>query len=94
MLVLHSWELFALLAAIAWWTGCPLLWGYLGGASMHLVLDIAFNGEFLTTNIVAFYSFAYRAAHGFKGAALMGQRYPAVPEKFWSAFFRGASWGD
>ena len=94
VLVLHSWELFALLAGIAWWTGCPLLWGYLGGSSMHLLLDIAFNGELLPTNIVAFYSFAYRAGHGFEGAALLGQRYPAVPEKFWSAFFRGASWVD
>ena len=25
-LALHSWELFALLAAIGWWTGWPLLW--------------------------------------------------------------------
>ncbi len=94
VLVLHSWELFALLAAIAWWTGCPLLWGYLGGSSMHLLLDIAFNGEFLTTNIVAFYSFAYRAAHGFNGPALHGPRDRVVPVKFWSAFFKGASSGD
>jgi hypothetical protein len=26
VLALHSWELFALLAAIGWWTGWPLLW--------------------------------------------------------------------
>ena len=94
VLALHSWELFALLAAIAWWTGWPLLWGYLGGAAMHLLLDIAFNGELLPTNIVAFYSFAYRAAHGFNGAALHGHRDRVVPAKFWSAFFKGASSGD
>jgi hypothetical protein len=91
VLALHSWELFALLAAIAWWTGWPLLWGYLGGAAMHLLLDIAFNGELLPTNIVAFYSFAYRAAHGFNGAVLQGHRVRVVPVKFWSAFFKGAS---
>jgi hypothetical protein len=94
VLALHSWELFALLAAIGWWTGWPLLWGYLGGAAMHLLLDIAFNGELLPTNILAFYSFVYRAAHGFNGAALMGQGNRAVPVKFWSAFFKGASSDD
>jgi hypothetical protein len=72
VLALHSWELFALLAVIAWWMRWPLLWGYLGGATMHLLLDIAFNSEFLPKNIVAFYSFAYRAAHGFDGATLFG----------------------
>jgi hypothetical protein len=94
VLALHSWELFALLTAIAWWTGWPVLWGYLGGAAMHLLLDIAFNGELVPTNIVAFYSFGYRAAHGFKGSALLGRRDVAVPVKFWSAFFRGASRSD
>jgi len=94
VLALHSWELFALLAAIAWWMEWPLLWGYLGGAAMHLLLDIAFNGELLPKNIVAFYSFAYRAAHGFNGAALHGHRERIVPVKFWSAFFKGASLGD
>ena len=91
VLALHSWELFALLAAIAWWTEWPLLWGYLGGAAMHLLLDMAFNGELLPKNIVAFYSFAYRAAHSFNGPALHGQRERMVPVKFWSAFFKGAS---
>jgi len=94
VLALHSWELFALLAAIAWWMGWPLLWGYLGGAAMHLLLDIAFNGALLPKNVVAFYSFAYRAAHGFNGAALQGHRARIVPVKFWSAFFKGASSGD
>jgi hypothetical protein len=94
VLALHSWELFALLTAIAWWTGWPLLWGYLGGATMHLLLDIAINGELLPKNIVAFYSFAYRAAHGFDGAALLGHRERIVPGNFWSAFFKGASSGD
>jgi len=91
VLALHSWELFLILAAVAWGTGCPLLWGYLGGAVMHLVLDIIFNGELLPNNVLAFYSFAYRAAHGFRGAALHGDRKRTVPMNFWSAFFRGAS---
>jgi hypothetical protein len=67
--------------------------GYLGGATMHLLLDIAFNGELIPTNIVAFYSFAYRAPHGFTGAALYGRYGRAVPVKFWSTFFKGASPG-
>ena len=91
VLALHSWELFALLAAIAWWTGWLLLWGYLVGAAMHLFLDIVFNGKFLPKNIIAFYSFTYRAIHGFDGLALMGHRDCVVPVKFWSAFFKGPS---
>ena len=91
MLALHSWELFALLAGIAWWTGWLLLWGYLVGAAMHLFLDIVFNGKFLPKNIIAFYSFTYRAIHGFDGLALMGHRDCVVPVKFWSAFFKGPS---
>jgi hypothetical protein len=94
VLVLHSWELFALLAALAWWTGWLLLWGYLGGATMHLLLDIVFNGELIPRNIVAFYSFAYRAAHGFRGALLHGTLTRAVPVGFWQAFFKGAAPGD
>src|SRR5262249_31684813 len=94
VLFLHSWELFALLAAIAWWTAWPPLWGYLGGATMHLLLDIAFNGKLLPKNIFAFYSFAYRAAHGFSGAALHGPRERIAPVKFWSAFFKGGSFAD
>ena len=91
VLVLHSWELFALLIAIAWWIEWPLLWGYLGGATMHIMLDMAFNGGLLPRNVVAFYSFAYRAAHRFDGAALHGSRRRIVPRKFWWAFFKGAS---
>ena len=94
VLALHSWELFALLAGIAWWTECALLWGYLGGGAMHLFLDIVFNGELLPNNLVAFYSFAYRAAHRFNGAALQGHRERIVPVKFWLAFFKGSSLGD
>jgi len=91
VLSLHSWELFLILAVVAWGTGCSLLWGYLGGAAMHLVLDILFNGALLPKNVLAFYSFTYRAAHGFSGAALHGDRKRRVPMNFWSAFFKGAS---
>ncbi len=61
---------------------------------MHLLLDIAFNGKLLPKNIFAFYSFAYRAAHGFNGAALHGHRERIVPGRFWQAFFKGASSAD
>ena len=89
VLALHSWELFALLAAVALWTASPLLWGYLGGATMHLLLDIIFNGKLLPKNVVAFYSFTYRAVHGFDGAVLLGQREGIAPAGFWRAFFAG-----
>jgi hypothetical protein len=88
VLVLHSYELFALLGALAWWTDAPLLWGYLMGALMHLALDIAFNGELTPRSIVAFYSFGYRLAHGFRMATLFGEAAVAPPPAgFWRAFF-------
>src|SRR5262245_38084618 len=71
VLVLHSYELFALLGALAWWLAAPALTGYLLGALMHLALDLAFNGKLTPRSIWAFYSFAYRARHGFAAAALL-----------------------
>jgi hypothetical protein len=46
VLVLHSWELFALLVALAWHTGAPWLVGYVGGGLMHLAQDLAYNGRY------------------------------------------------
>jgi hypothetical protein len=91
VLALHSYELFAVLIALAWGTGNPWLLGYVGGALMHLALDLAFNGEFTPRSIVAFYSFTYRAVHRFDAAYLLGSG-PArdVAPGFWSAFFGGA----
>jgi hypothetical protein len=91
VLALHSYELFALLIALAWWTGAAALRGYVVGGLMHLVLDMIFNGEFLPNSVLAFYSFTYRAAHRFRGATLHGHvpRAP-VPAGFWRAFFTGA----
>ena len=91
VLALHSYELFALLMVLAWTTGSPWLLGYLGGAAMHLALDIAFNGELTPRSIVAFYSFTYRAAHGFDAAQLLGSApLRPVAGGFWAAFFGGA----
>jgi hypothetical protein len=89
VLALHSYELFAVLAALAWHTTSLPLWGYLVGAAMHLALDMLFNGELLPNNVLAFYSFAYRAAHRFRGDALHGNLPRTVPSEFWRAFFRG-----
>jgi hypothetical protein len=91
VLALHSYELFALLVALAWWLQSNLLWGYILGGLMHLVLDILFNGELLPDNVLAFYCFAYRAAHRFRAVALHGMRVRATaPVGFWRAFFAGA----
>ena len=91
VLVLHSYELFAILLALAWTTGSPWLLGGVGGGLMHLALDLAFNGEFTPRSIVRFYSFAYRARHGFDAARLLGSGPPReVAAGFWRAFLGGA----
>jgi hypothetical protein len=91
VLALHSYELFAVLIALAWTTGNPWLLGYVGGAMMHLALDLAFNGEFTPHSIVLFYSFVYRAAHRFDAARLLGSgQRRSVAAGFWRAFFGAA----
>src|SRR5438093_2898785 len=90
VLVLHSYELFALLGLIAWWTGSLWLWAYLWGATLHLALDLTFNGEVTPRSIVAFYSFAYRLAHRFDAERLLGPvDFEPAPAGFWAAFFAG-----
>ena len=90
VLALHSYELFAVLIALALTTGNPWLMGYVGGSLMHLALDLAFNGEFTPRSIVAFYCFTYRALHRFDAARLLGTGPPRpVPAGFWRAFFGG-----
>jgi hypothetical protein len=91
VLVLHSYELFALLGLLAWWTDAQMLWGYLMGALLHLGLDVSFNGKYSPYSIAAFYSFGYRMAHGFRAAELLGRTTELrVPGQFWTAFFTGA----
>jgi len=91
VLALHSYELFAVLIALAWSTGNPWLLGYVGGALMHLALDLAFNGEYTPHSIVLFYSFIYRARHGFDAAQLLGSGTPRpLAAGFWRAFFGAA----
>jgi hypothetical protein len=91
VLVLHSYELFALLTALAWWSDALLLWGYLLGGLMHLALDLVFNGESTPRSIGAFYSFGYRLAHRFDTRVLLGDYGRPVPRAFWAAFF-GERW--
>jgi len=88
VLALHSWELFALLVALAWHTGAPWLIGYVGGGLMHLALDLVFNGRYTPNSIVLFYSFTYRALRGFDAARLLGESPPRPAARgFWHAFF-------
>jgi hypothetical protein len=88
VLALHSYELFVLLGVTAWWTGALWLWAYLWGATLHLALDLTFNGEVTPRSIVAFYSFAYRARHRFDATRLLGRlEVDALPAGFWAAFF-------
>lgn len=88
VLALHSYELFAVLIALAWSTGNPWLLGYVGGSLMHLALDLVFNGEYVPHSIVLFYSFVYRAIHRFDAAQLLGAGPPRpLAPGFWRAFF-------
>jgi hypothetical protein len=91
VLLLHSYEVFALIGAVAWLSASPWLGGYLVGALMHLALDITFNGRLTPRSIVAFYSFGYRLAHRFDARALLGDTdLRPAPTQFWSAFFVGS----
>jgi hypothetical protein len=88
VLLLHSWELFALLVALAWSSGAPWLVGYVAGGLMHLALDLVFNGRYTPNSIVLFYSLTYRAAHRFDAARLLGESPPRPAARgFWHAFF-------
>jgi hypothetical protein len=90
VLVLHSYELFAVLAAIALWTHAPLVSAYLLGALMHLALDIVVNGKITPYSIAAFYSFGYRLRYRFDAQALLGIAEHPVAGGFWRAFFAGS----
>jgi hypothetical protein len=87
VLLLHSYELFLVLAALAWWTQWTLLGGYLVGALMHLALDIVFNGRITPYSIAAFYAFGYRLAHRFDAQALLGIAERGPGGSFWAMFF-------
>ena len=90
VLVLHSYELLVLLAAIAWLANVEWLWGWVFGMLLHLPLDIVFNGKFASGGLVHFYSFIVRARAGFRADRFMDRPSLAVPgENFWVSFFRG-----
>lgn len=90
VLALHSYELFLMLGALAWWLDSPGLAGYLAGGAMHLALDVACNGRLTPKSILAYYSFAFRLAHRFDAEALFGSEPLANPPGFWRSFFVGA----
>jgi hypothetical protein len=91
VLPLHSYELFACLALLAWLSNREWLWGYVLGMALHLPLDIVFNGRLVPGGLVHFYSFAYRARVGFL-AERFGDpsRLAPLDESFCVSFFRGA----
>jgi len=91
VLVLHSYELLVLLAALAWYTNVEWLWGWVFGMLLHLPLDIVFNGKFASSGLVHFYSFIVRARVGFRADHFVDRRpRPIGADDFWAAFFRGA----
>lgn len=95
VLVLHSYELLALLAALAWVTQNDWLWGWVFGMLLHLPLDIIFNGKFASSGLVHFYSFIVRARAGFRAARFTDRPVKPVPAgEFWTAFFVGGRLAD
>ncbi|HKZ04026.1 MAG TPA: hypothetical protein VJU81_01025 [Methylomirabilota bacterium] len=92
VLLLHAYEVLAVLALAAWLTDLTGLWGYvLGAAALHMPLDIVFNGKVAGRNMVPFYSLVYRARAGFRAERLLPDAQLAPPPaRFWSGFFIGA----
>lgn len=86
-LVLHSYELLAVLAALAWLADWVPLWGYVLGTALHLPLDIYFNGRLLSRNLLPFYSLIYRARLGFRAGPLLGLAIQRSAGGFWRSFF-------
>ncbi len=87
-LLLHSYELLAVLMAVAWLVNSVPLWGYVLGMLLHLPLDIVFNGRLVSRNLVPFYSLLYRARFGFRAGPLLG--LASVQPRaggFWRNFF-------
>jgi hypothetical protein len=92
VLALHSYELWALTALLAWWTASPALWGWTLGVALHLPLDVIFNGKYQPGGMAAFYSLIYRWRHRFDAERLLSrERLGAVPESFTRAFFVGTA---
>ena len=86
VLVLHSYELLVLLAAVAWYTNVDWLWEWVIGTLLHLPFDIVFNGKFASSGLVHFYSFIVRARAGFRTDRFVDRRpRPIVADDFWSA---------
>ena len=71
ILILHSYELMAMLWLLAALTHNRLLIGYLGGAMMHLALDIYFNGQHTLREPFYFYSFLYRRSKRFLASRMI-----------------------
>ena len=95
VLVLHSYELVVLLAALAWVTNVAWLWGWVFGMLLHLPLDVVFNGKFASGGLLHFYSFIVRARAGFRADAFTDRARRSVSsEGFWGAFFKGGQLAD
>ena len=80
VLVLHSYELMAVLALVATLTGWQWLTGYLMGAAMHIVFDMIVNGQVHLRDPIRFYSFFYRLGFAFSKKGLVYEPAPVPAE--------------
>ena len=90
VLALHSWELFALLVALAWRTGDPWLVGYVAGGLMHLTLDLIFNGRYTPHSIVRVLQLHLSCSSTAStplGSSVESPPRPRRRASFWHAFF-------
>lgn len=71
VLILHSYELMAMLGLLAALTHNQVLIGYFVGAMMHLALDIYFNGQQCLREPFYFYSFFYRWSKQFQAIRMI-----------------------
>lgn len=79
VLLLHSYELMALLTVSTIISPHPIIIGYLLGALMHLALDISYNGKCGIKKPALFYFFTYRALNNFDAHVLIN--LPNKPER-------------
>lgn len=78
ILILHSYELLAMLWLLAALTHNQVLIGYLLGAMMHLALDIYFNGQHALREPFYFYSFFYRRSKRFLASRMINAPFSSL----------------
>lgn len=78
LILLHSYELLAVLLGLAFMTGSKALAGFVAGSLIHLGTDILPRGSLPPWPRIKLYSFIYRWHHGFNSSRLY--QHSLVPD--------------